>query len=237
MKLTPWLVLLSLSLASCSGSKSAQKVNEETPQIELSDADEFIENPTEEANAATADSSNSEALVEDSATEVIEEPVVTESEPVLTDTPDSPVVSEMDMPSSVAAPVVSNDSGSTKQYIVQKNETLMIIAFKLYGNYERWKDIASQNRGALKGNTSLRAGMTLNYIAPAEEFVWNPQGSPYLIRTGDTLVGISKEVYATMKKWKLIWENNRPLIKDPNKIYAGFTIYYPESGREVANEL
>ena len=54
MKLTPWLVLLSLITVSCSGSKSAQKVNEETPQIELSDADEFIENPTDEQPVADA---------------------------------------------------------------------------------------------------------------------------------------------------------------------------------------
>lgn len=237
MKLTPWLVLLSLSLAACSGSKSAQKVTEETPQIELSDADEFIENPSEEqpaADAATAAETSQEPITEDTVTEVnevIEEPVVTESEPMVTEP-----TSEMTMDAS-AAPVVSNDSGSMKQYTVQQNETLMLIAFKLYGDYERWKDIANQNRGALKGNTSLRKGMTLNYLAPAEEFVWNPQGNPYLIRTGDTLVGISKEVYATMKKWKLIWDNNRPLIKDPNKIYAGFTIYTPESGREVANDI
>ena len=83
---------------------------------------------------------------------------------------------------------------------------------------------------------TLKEGMMLNYMAPAEEFVWNPQGNPYLIKTGDTLSLISKEVYATTNKWKLLWENNRPLIKNPNKIYAGFTIYYLENGREVANQ-
>ena len=136
-----------------------------------------------------------------------------------------------------AAPVVNYDAGSTKQYTVQKNETLMLIAFKLYGNYERWKEVADQNRDALSGTTNIKEGMVLNYIAPAEEFVWNPQGLPYLIRTGDTLGGISKQVYTTVNKWKLIWDNNRPLIKDPNKIYAGFTLYYLENGREVANEI
>lgn len=244
MKLTPWLILLSMSLAACSGSKSAQKVTEETPQIELSDADEFIDNSSTEeqpvAEAAPIEDTQ-DAIVEDTAsteaTEVIEEPVVTDtgmvSEPAaeLTDTPMEPTVAAS------AAPEISNDSGSIKQYTVQKNETLMLIAFKIYGDYERWKDIANQNRDTLRGNTALRHGMKLNYVAPAEEFVWNPQGNPYLIRTGDTLAGISKEVYATLKKWKLIWDNNRPLIKDPNKIYAGFTIYTPESGREVANEI
>jgi nucleoid-associated protein YgaU len=78
--------------------------------------------------------------------------------------------------------------------------------------------------------------MTLSYTAPAEEFVWAPTGSPYLIRTGDTLGKISKNVYQTMTKWKMLWENNRPMIKDPNKIFAGFTIYYVD-GREVASGI
>lgn len=221
MKLTPWLVLLSLCLVSCSGSKSAQKVNEETPQIELSDADEFIENPSEQpAEGSTAESSDP---VADEAT--MEEPS------------DEPVITDSEMVPETSPTVVTNEPGTVKTYTVQKNETLMLIAFKLYGDYERWKELASQNRETLKGNTNVREGVSLKYMAPAEEFVWNPQGLPYLIRTGDTLGGISKTVYTTTKKWKLIWENNRPLIKDPNKIFAGFTIHYLENGREVANEI
>ncbi len=217
MKLTPWLVLLTLSLAACSGSKSAQKVSEETPQIELSDADEFTDTSTEEQPAAET----AEAPVEPASDDVTlsnTEPLVQESS--LENT--SPVVTE---------------PGTLKQYTVQKNETLMMIAFKLYGDYARWKELANENASTLKGGTVVRTGMTLNYAAPAEEFVWNPQGNPYLIKTGDTLGTISKDVYATVKKWKLLWENNKPLIKDPNKIYAGFTIYYLENGREVAADL
>jgi nucleoid-associated protein YgaU len=210
MKLLPWLVLLSLSLVGCSGSKSAKPVSQETPQIELSDADEFIENPNEQP-AVTEEITASE------------EPVVAEtSEP------------EIDMES----PVVDNSmAGSEQTYIVQKNETLMMIAFKLYGDYGKWKTLANYNREKLNGSTVVTNGMQLKYMAPAEAFVWNPQGLPYLIRTGDTLGTVSKTVYQTPKKWKLIWDNNRPLIKDANKIFAGFTLYYLESGRDVATEI
>jgi nucleoid-associated protein YgaU len=217
MKLTPWLVLLSLSLAACSGSKSAQKVNEETPQIELSDADEFTDTPAEDQPAA----------------ETAEAPVETSSDDVVVSN-NEPLVQESSLENT--SPVVS-EPGSLKQYTVQQNETLMMIAFKLYGDYARWKELANENASTLKGGTVVRTGMVLNYVSPAEEFVWNPQGNPYLIKTGDTLGTISKEVYATVKKWKLLWENNKPLIKDPNKIYAGFTMYYLENGREVAADL
>lgn len=220
MKLVPWLVIiLSIGLVGCSGSKSAKTVNQETPQIELSDADEFIENPNEEP-----------AVVEEAA--AAEEPVVADASAEVDE--NSPEITEMDSPVVVDS---SSTGSSEKTYQVQKNETLMMIAFKLYGDYGKWKEIANYNRTALKGSTLVSAGMNLKYMAPAEEFVWNPEGLPYLIRTGDTLGTISKTVYATPKKWKLIWDNNRPLIKDANKIFAGFTLFYLESGRDVAAEL
>jgi nucleoid-associated protein YgaU len=221
MKLIPWLVILSMGLVGCSGSKSAQPVSQETPQVELSDADEFIENPNEEPAAA------------DVATLVAEEAVVAESPLADENSPEISNISQTD------SPVVIDNStgGSEKTYQVQKNETLMMISFKLYGDYSKWKELANYNRDTLKGSTVMKTGMNLKYMAPAEEFVWNPQGLPYLIRTGDTLGLISNSVYQTPKKWKVIWDNNRPLIKDANKIYAGFTLYYLESGRDVAAEL
>lgn len=221
MKLTPWLVLLSLFVVACSGSKSAQKVNEETPQIELSDADGFIEAPFDEV---TSETPSDVAMDPIDSNEVIDDGVITTAEPL---------VEESSLEN--VTPSITSEVGAMRQYTVSKNETLMLIAFKLFGDYAKWKELASLNREKLNGGTTLVPGMTLDYIAPAEEFVWNPQGNPYLIKTGDTLGTISKEVYATTKKWKLLWENNRPLIKDPNKIFAGFTIYYPESGREVAS--
>ena len=219
MKLIPWLVILSMGLVGCSGSKSAQTVSQETPQIELSDADEFIENPNEEP--ATEPTEATEPQVADA-------PAVEDSAPEITSE------AEVD-----AEPVVSSNyaGGSERTYAVQKNETLMMIAFKLYGDYAKWKELANYNSEALKGSTVVREGMSLKYMAPAEEFVWNPQGLPYLIRTGDTLGIISNNVYQTTKKWKSIWNNNRPLIKDPNKIFAGFTLYYLEDGRDVASQM
>lgn len=217
MKLTPWMVLVCLGLMGCSGNKSAQNVDEQTPQIELSDSDELVEEPVEEpAEEPVAEVSTDQETISE----------VTNNEPLVQD-------SNLENPQ----PVISSEPGAVKTYTVQKNETLMMISFKLYGDYARWRELANQNADVLKGGSLVREGMTLSYVAPAEEFVWSPQGNPYLIKTGDTLGTISKEVYATSKKWKLIWDNNKPLIKDPNKIYAGFTIFYPENGREVAAEL
>ena len=118
-------------------------------------------------------------------------------------------------------------------YSVKKGETLMLIAFKLYGDYGKWKRI-QKNNPQIKGKP-LRAGMKLTYEAPSEKFDWSPQGLPHLIKRGDTLGKISKVKYGTSKKWKTIWDNNKPLIKDPNLIFAGFTLYYVPLGKELAS--
>ena len=122
-----------------------------------------------------------------------------------------------------------------RTYTVKKNETLMMIAFQIYGDYRRWKSIADLNQDVLNGSQTIKEGMQLRYMAPQQEFIFSPSGNPYLIQSGDTLGKISNTTYGTQKYWKDIWNNNKPLIKDPNKIFAGFTIYTPNiEGRDVA---
>ena len=129
-------------------------------------------------------------------------------------------------------------TGSNGVYQVQSGDTLMIIAFKIYGKYDMWRSIARRNSGKLGPNHSVSIGMSLSYDEPAQKFEWNPSGNPYLIRSGDTLGTISKDTYGTMSYWKNIWTNNKPLIQDPNRIFAGFTIYTPViEARGVANNV
>lgn len=136
---------------------------------------------------------------------------------------------------STAMPMASESGNSMqKTYSVKSGETLMLIAFKLYGDYTRWRELARLNSGVLGGGTTISAGMQLSYMSDGADFVWNPEGEPYLIKRGDTLGKISGKVYGTTSKWRKIWDNNRPLIKDPNKIFAGFTLYYLLDNSSVA---
>ena len=112
------------------------------------------------------------------------------------------------------------------EYEVKKGDTLMQISFKLYGDYSQWRAIEELNGGFSNG---LMAGKVIKAYKPKEPFVWEPSGLPYVIQEGDTLGKISIDKYGTPKKWKNIYENNQPLIKDPNRIYAGFTIFYQEA--------
>ena len=100
----------------------------------------------------------------------------------------------------------------------------MLIAFEIYGNYLKWKDLRDMN--SLHDMRGLKEGMVLKYKKPRSQFSWKPQGLPHLVREGETLGSISLDKYKTTQKWRLIYENNKPLIKDYNLIFAGFTLYY-----------
>lgn len=122
---------------------------------------------------------------------------------------------------------ISKVSGKNGKYTVMPHDTLMFVAFKLYGNYERWHELAKQNpQLTAADNYQLTPGEKISYNPPASTFEWNQKGTPYLIIHGDTLGRISNKVYQSPHYWKDIWENNRPMIKNPNLIFAGFTIYY-----------
>ncbi len=142
-------------------------------------------------------------------------------------------VNDADESASAAAPVVTT-TGDTDTYIVKRGETLMMIAFKIYGDYTKWVDIKNLNPNV--NHHSLSTGDALKYQVPSQKFTWQPSGDPYLIKKHDTLGKISNEKYGTYAKWRSLWENNKPLIKNPNLIFAGFTLYYIPQ-RDLASEL
>ena len=52
----------------------------------------------------------------------------------------------------------------------------------------------------------------------------------YVIESGDTLYGIAKNFYGNGMKYPEIFEANREVIEDPDKIYPGQKIRIPELG-------
>ena len=116
-------------------------------------------------------------------------------------------------------------SGKSVDYVVKQGDTLMKISFEKYGNVYRWREIYDSNRTRIPNFNNLTAGSVLT-IQGVEYVVITKNGVPYLIRRGDTLGKISKDVYGVQEKWRSIWKNNPELIRNPNRIYAGFTLYY-----------
>lgn len=102
----------------------------------------------------------------------------------------------------------------------------MKIAFETYGDIYRWKGILEANKDKVTDPNHIPAGTSLKVEKPATAVAVEKNGEKYLIKTGDTLGTISKDVYGTQSKWKTLWENNKQLIHNPNKIFAGFFLYY-----------
>jgi len=48
------------------------------------------------------------------------------------------------------------------------------------------------------------------------------------VEKGDTLSAISKRVYGDANKYQKIFEANKPMLSDPNKIYPGQVLRIPE---------
>ncbi len=54
-----------------------------------------------------------------------------------------------------------------------------------------------------------------------------PEAQFYTVKRGDSLSKISKKYYGSAKKYKIIFEANRPMLKDPNLIYPGQVLRIP----------
>lgn len=151
--------------------------------------------------------------------------------------PENPQI-PAEVPPQEPAPALSGaPTGETQEYRVHRGDTLMKIAYDVYGDVYQWKRIYQANSAAISDPMKLSSGTVLRLERPATPFSPEKNGSAFLIRKGDTLGTISDDVYGTKKKWKRIWENNRSLIRDPNKIFAGFYVYYtmtPEDEQEKA---
>ena len=59
-------------------------------------------------------------------------------------------------------------------------------------------------------------------VAPPE-----PEKQFYTVKKGDYLSKIAKEVYGNANKYDVIFEANKPMLKDPNLIYPGQVLVIP----------
>jgi nucleoid-associated protein YgaU len=57
----------------------------------------------------------------------------------------------------------------------------------------------------------------------------------YTVEAGDTLSKISKQFYGEASLYMSIFEANRDILTDPNKIQTGMQLRIPISGKQVAS--
>ncbi len=129
------------------------------------------------------------------------------------------------VPVGAARGPASADGAQIIDYRVKEGDTLMKIAFEVFGDLTRWREILELNKEVINDPNVLTKGSRLRIKVFGVRTV-SRNGEAYLIKRGDTLQKISQWVYGTINKWKKLWDNNRELIQDPNKIFAGFKLYF-----------
>jgi nucleoid-associated protein YgaU len=65
------------------------------------------------------------------------------------------------------------------------------------------------------------AGAPAPAVSPAQASVF------YTVKKGDNLSTIAKEHYGAASKYMVIFEANKPMLKDPDKIYVGQVLRIP----------
>lgn len=207
---------------------SSKKVEEKEPSVELTDEFEVTDGELSVDQAGDSEMTTEEvAEVAPKSEETTTIIPAEENTPAETSTVTQSVTDQTTTETSVASTTdqVTRD-GNLGYYTVQANETLMMVAFKIYGDYTKWREISALNKDQIPDGQSIHQGMKLAYNQEGSGFSWNPEGEPYLIKWGNTLGTISNSVYGTKDLWKDLWKHNKPLIRNPNRIYAGFTLFY-----------
>lgn len=59
-----------------------------------------------------------------------------------------------------------------------------------------------------------------------------PESTFHTVETGDTLSKIAKEHYGNANKYQEIFEANKPMLKDPDKIYPGQVLRIPPRDKQ-----
>ncbi len=84
---------------------------------------------------------------------------------------------------------------------------------------QKAKDLAILTIGNVAGVESVDDRMEV--VEPEEEATF------YTVVKGDTLGGIAKAHYGKASRYPEIFEANKPMLKDPNKIYPGQVLRIP----------
>lgn len=80
--------------------------------------------------------------------------------------------------------------------------------------------------GNVEGISSVTDQLTLK--EPPKVEIEDEEKTFYTVKSGDSLSKISKSVYGDAMKYQTIFEANRPMLSDPDKIYPGQVLYIPQ---------
>ena len=109
-------------------------------------------------------------------------------------------------------------------YTVKSGDTLSGIAAEQLGDADRWPEIFALNRDVIEDPDKIFPGQVLTLPAATPT---DPPPRIYTVRRGDTLSGIAEKELGDASRWPEIFELNRDVIDDPDKIFPGQLLLLP----------
>lgn len=113
---------------------------------------------------------------------------------------------------------------------IQQNAKIDNLSVTYDGNTDKVTINGAAANQAEREKAILAAG-NVQYVAQVEDNITvatqEPESRMYTVKSGDTLSKISKEVYGDPNQYNKIFEANKPLLSDPNKIYPGQVLRIP----------
>jgi nucleoid-associated protein YgaU len=109
---------------------------------------------------------------------------------------------------------------SIENLSVKVDEDRVTLAGKAASQQDKEKAVLAA--GNVKGVAKVDDQLEVAKAEPAATF--------YTVESGDTLSKIAKAHYGDAQKYPVIFEANRPLLKDPDKIYPGQVLRIPPQG-------
>ena len=130
-----------------------------------------------------------------------------------------PVIEKEFTKYNVPGPKVSVNGSTVTLSREVMNETVRKRAIIIAGNVKGVEKVDDQMR--------YQAARPTESQAEAEPEVPS-ENEFYTVQSGDTLSGIAKEIYGDPMKYPEIFEANKPMLSDPDKIYPGQKLIIPK---------
>ena len=107
---------------------------------------------------------------------------------------------------------------------VTTREKAVLIAGNIEG-IDQVDDRMTVAAGASGADFSAVVGSSSAVVGAGGAGEWTSR--TYTVQKGDTLSAIAKEMYGNANKYPVIFEANKPMLKDPDKIYPGQVLRIP----------
>ena len=124
-------------------------------------------------------------------------------------------------------------------YTVVRGDSLWKIAARYYGSGSRWRNIYEDNAAIIRSPGLLYAGQQLRIRIFRTDSTETPTTaaintagigeSSYRVQKGDSLWAIAHKVYGKGNQWNRIYEVNKDVIADPEKIRVGQQLTIPQN--------